>query len=307
MAAHANPIDPYFERAVAVVPVCRVGNGWAAPSDLLAVEEPLEIRLGCDIDGRRVHKAVSITMRTPGHDLELAVGFLFSEGILVAPEQVAQVRSCGGGNVVRVDLRPGEAVDLTRLERHFYTASSCGVCGKASLQALRVCARYPPPEARPIIDAAVIHQLPQSLRAAQTVFDRTGGLHAAALFNAGGDLLCLREDVGRHNALDKVLGKQFLAGRMPLAEDVLLVSGRVSFELVQKAVVAGIPILAAVGAPSSLAVDLAAEHGLTVLGFVRQDRFNIYTGVQRIRMGTAALAPAAVAPIRMPLAVEMAP
>jgi FdhD protein len=175
------------------------------------------------------------------------------------------------------------AVDLTRLERHFYTSSSCGVCGKASLEAVRVCVRQRLPEGRPLIDAEVIHRLPESLRAAQTVFDRTGGLHAAALFDARGQLLCLREDVGRHNALDKLIGAQFLAGRTPLSEDILLVSGRASFELVQKAVVAGIPTLAAVGAPSSLAVSLAREHGLTVLGFVRQDRFNIYTGAERIR------------------------
>src|SRR5438034_5364353 len=263
--------------------MCRISaSGLAVQSDVLAVEEPLEVRLGCDVGGRRVHRAVSITMRTPGHDLDLAVGFLFTEGIIVAREQVAGVRACGAGNVARVDLHPGVAVDLTRLERHFYTTSSCGVCGKASLEAVRVCTRNRPSAARPVVEAAIIHRLPEALRAAQPVFDRTGGLHAAALFDARGRLLCLREDVGRHNALDKLIGAQFLLGRTPLSENVLLVSGRASFELVQKAAVAGVPVLAAVGAPSSLAVSLARECGLTVIGFLREDRFNVYTGEERI-------------------------
>jgi FdhD protein len=282
--------DPASDSALAVVHMRRISNG--APderSDVLAVEEPLEIRLGCDVEGRRVHHPVSITMRTPGHDLELAVGFLFTEGVLVAREQLAGVRACGAGNVARVDLRSGVAVDLTRLERHFYTSSSCGVCGKTSLEAVRVCCRDRPSDSWPVVEAAVIHRLPDLLRAAQAVFARTGGLHAAALFDAKGGLLCLREDVGRHNALDKLIGAQFLAGRTPLPENVLLLSGRVSFELVQKAAVAGLPIVAAIGAPSSLAVNLAREHGLTVLGFVRQDRFNIYTGAERIRQ-TASMA-----------------
>jgi FdhD protein len=286
----SDKIDPSSDPALATVRVCRIAAaGLAVQSDILAVEEPLEIRLGCNVGGRRVHHAVSITMRTPGHDLELAVGFLFTEGILVAPEQVAAIRACGAGNVACVDLQPGVAVDLARLERHFYTSSSCGVCGKASLEAVRVCCRQRLPEGRPVVEAAVIQRLPEALRAAQTVFDCTGGLHAAALFDTGGNLLCLREDVGRHNALDKLIGAQFLAGRTPLSEDVLLVSGRASFELVQKTVVAGIPILAAVGAPSSLAVSLAQEHGLSVLGFVRQDRFNIYTGAERFRQGALEL------------------
>jgi FdhD protein len=278
------PIDP----ALAAVRVCRISvSGQAVQPDMLAVEEPLEVRLGCDVGGRRVHRAVSITMRTPGHDRELAVGFLFTEGVIVAREQVAGVHACGAGNVARVDLHPGVAVDLSRLERHFYTSSSCGVCGKASLEAVRVCSGKRVPDGRPVVESAVIHHLPEALRAAQAVFDRTGGLHASALFDANGKLLCLREDVGRHNALDKLIGAQFLAGRTPLWENMLLVSGRASFELVQKAAVAGIPILAAVGAPSSLAVSLAREHGLTVLGFVRQDRFNIYCGAERVRQAIA--------------------
>lgn len=278
-----DPIDPPCDSALAAVQVRRVSDfGSAAQSDLLAVEEPLEIRLGYDVGGRRSHAVVSITMRTPGHDHELAVGFLFTEGILTAPQQVASLHSCAAGNTVCVDLRPGVAVDLTRLERHFYTSSSCGVCGKASLELLRVRVRHRPHPGSPRVESEIIYRLPETLREAQAIFARTGGLHASALFNAQGHLLCLREDVGRHNALDKLIGAQFVAGRTPLSQDVLLVSGRVSFELVQKAAIAGIPILAAVGAPSSLAVSLAREHGLTVLGFVRQDRFNIYTGGERI-------------------------
>jgi FdhD protein len=242
-------------------------------------------------------------MRTPGHDGELAVGFLFTEGIITAREQVMGVRACRSGNVVRVDLRPEVAVDLTRLERHFYTASSCGVCGKESLEAVRVSSPHRPSERRPTVEAAVIHRLPDTLRAEQAVFDRTGGLHASALFDIHGNLLCLREDVGRHNALDKLIGAQFLSGRTPLSESVLLVSGRASFELVQKAAVAGIAILAAVGAPSSLAVDLARECGLTVLGFVRADRFNIYTGADRIRHALSDLQPAPISEMRVPLSI----
>jgi FdhD protein len=285
----AGNVSDKIEPSLAAVRVHRIsGSDLAVQPDVLAVEQPLEIRLGCHVDGRRVHRAVSITMRTPGHDLELAVGFLFTEGILTEPDQVESVGACGGGNVARVDLRPGIAEDLTRMERHSYMSSSCGVCGKTSLEAVRVGSRTRLREGRPVIEAAVIHRLPETLRAAQAVFERTGGLHAAALFDTGGNLLCLREDVGRHNAVDKLIGAQFLTGRTPLLNDVLLLSGRVSFELVQKAAVAGVPIVAAVGAPSSFAVDLAREHGLTVLGFVRENRFNIYTEADRIRLGPAA-------------------
>jgi FdhD protein len=300
-----EPLRPPFDPALAAVRVRRVcDSGSAVQPDVLAVEEPLEIRLGRQVGGRRVHAAVSITMRTPGNDRELAAGFLFTEGILASREQVASARACGGGNVACVELRPGVAVDWARLERHFYTSSSCGVCGKASLEAVRVSARHRPADGRPVVGAGVVRRLPEALRAAQTVFDRTGGLHAAALFDADGNLLCLREDVGRHNALDKLIGAQFLAGRTPLRESVLLVSGRASFELVQKAAVAGIPILAAVGAPSSLAVSLAREHGLTVLGFVRPDRFNVYSGGERIRDGNALCGdPAEVPEVRTPLSV----
>jgi FdhD protein len=280
------------DRALAHVQLSRIyGNKLAIDTDVVAVEEPLEIRLGCDVAGKRAHRAVSITMRTPGHDSELAVGFLFTEGIIVAGEQVAGVVNCGAGNVVRVNLQPGIDVDLPRLERHFYAASSCGVCGKASLDAVQVCPRVRCAVGQPIVDAAVICRLPATLRAAQEVFNRTGGLHAAALFNTNGELLCLREDVGRHNALDKLIGHEFLAEHTPLLQSVLLVSGRTSFELVQKAAVAGIPILAAIGAPSSLAVSLAQKHGLTLIGFVCEDRFNIYSGSERIHQQGVACNP----------------
>ncbi|CAN5354941.1 formate dehydrogenase accessory sulfurtransferase FdhD [soil metagenome] len=261
--------------------------------DALAVEEPLEIRVGFP---DRTHKAISITMRTPGDDAELAAGFLFTEGILTSPEQIKQIRHCGlkigkGGdtidraaalnsNTIRVDLNEGVDVEMKSLERNFYTTSSCGVCGKASIDALATGVKTI--ESSVTVDSDVIHSLPQKLRDAQAVFDKTGGLHASALFRSDCELDIVREDVGRHNALDKVIGAKFLDGKLPLNETILLVSGRASFELVQKALMAGIPILAAVGAPSSLAVELAREYGMTLIGFVRDERFNIYCGGHRI-------------------------
>lgn len=262
-------------------------------ADSLAVEEPLEIRIGFP-DGK--HRAISITMRTPGDDGELAAGFLFTEGILKSPVQVRQIRHCGlkirsgknaldraaalNSNTIRVDLNDGVDVDLKSLERHFYTTSSCGVCGKSSIEALATGVGKLDDEMT--VDADTVHSLPDKLRAAQNVFEKTGGLHASALFTADGELDIVREDVGRHNALDKVIGRKFLDCQMPLSERILLVSGRASFELVQKALMAGIPVLAAVGAPSSLAVELAREYGMTLLGFVREGRFNIYCGAERL-------------------------
>ena len=271
------------DRSMAPVRVIRVESGTETERpDTLAVEEPLEIRLGCLVEGRRVVRNVSITMRTPGHDRELAVGFLFTEGMIHHAEDVSRVHGCRGGNMVRVDLRAGVTVDLARLERHFYTTSSCGVCGKTSLEAVKVTCGSRPVVGHPVVEPGIIHGLPDALRSAQAVFDRTGGLHASALFDSDGRLIEVREDVGRHNALDKLIGSRFLAGETPLSASILLVSGRASFELVQKAAVAGIPILAAVGAPSSLAVSLADELGLTLLGFVSRDRFNVYTRGERI-------------------------
>ncbi len=284
------PRRPVFislmERSVSHHPIVRVvgQEPGQACEDPLAVEEPLEIQLGYDRKGWRVHKTISITMRTPGEDEELAAGFLLSEGIIADPAQIDTVRS-ESDNVVRLELRADVPVDLQRLERHFYTTSSCGVCGKTSIAALRISHRTPPASvAGPFLDAETIHRLPAAQREAQAVFDQTGGLHAAALFDPAGRLLCQREDVGRHNAVDKLIGSQLLGGTpLPLADRLLFVSGRASFELVQKALAAGIPLMAAVGAPSSLAVQLARAYGMTLLGFVRGGRFNIYSGNARIR------------------------
>ncbi|MEP7149394.1 MAG: formate dehydrogenase accessory sulfurtransferase FdhD [Acidobacteriota bacterium] len=286
--------------ALAPARVRRVVAGSATEEspDVLAVEEPLEIRVGFPDGG---HRAISITMRTPGDDGELAAGFLFTEGILQDPAQIKQIRHCGlkivkhkdaidraaalNSNTIRVDLRDGVDIDFKRLERHFYTTSSCGVCGKSSIDALKTGAKFLADRQSPKFDAGLIHTLPDKLRISQNVFDQTGGLHASALFNIEGKLEIVREDVGRHNALDKVIGAKFLAGELPVSENILLVSGRASFELVQKALMAGIPILVAVGAPSSLAVELADEFGMTLVGFVRDGSFNVYSGGQRITEG----------------------
>ena len=252
--------------------------------DALAVEEPLEIRLGYEAAGERQQQSISITMRTPGNDFDLAAGFLFTEGIVQDARQIVDIKHCGEqGNVVKVELAAAVQIDFARLQRHFYTSSSCGVCGKTSIEALQATACPILPKTDWQLAAAIIHDLPTKLRAAQSVFDSTGGLHAAALFQVTGELVALREDVGRHNAVDKIIGAQFQAGHTPLHEKLLLVSGRASFELVQKALMAGIPILAAVGAPSSLAVELASEFGMTLIGFVRDGRFNIYCGAARIQ------------------------
>ena len=253
-----------------------------AVEDELAVEDPLEIQLGYFNKGWRVRKSVSITMRTPGNDSELAAGFLLGEGIIADAGSIEGIETVAD-NVVCVDLKPQVEVDLGGLQRNFYATSSCGVCGKASIAALRMGRQPSVMTSGPVFSAAAIHELPGKLRQTQELFDRTGGLHAAALFNAAGVLICRREDVGRHNALDKLIGARLLAGETPpFAGTLLFVSGRASFELMQKALAAGIPILAAVGAPSSLAVELAMESGATLLGFVRDGGFNIYTNPQRI-------------------------
>jgi FdhD protein len=277
-----------LNRPILTVPVQKVEGDSSAPfQDLLAVEEPLEIRLHNNLED----KSISITMRTPGNDFELAAGFLFSEGILNNAAQIREIRwshiDNGNprqlGNSVTVELNAGVEVDLDRLERHFYTTSSCGVCGKASIEAIQMQGCPVLPRNLPIVASNVIHSLPDALRRAQPVFERTGGLHAAALFSPDGTLQLLREDVGRHNAVDKLIGAEILAGHAPLGNRLIFVSSRASFELVQKALMAGIPILAAVGAPSSLAVETAQRFNMTLLGFVRDGRFNIYSGAQRIQ------------------------
>ena len=268
---------------VAPISVERIESGSASTvDDLLVTEEPLEIRLGHGPEHDRKEVRLSVTMRTPGHDAELALGFLYTEGIVSGPAEVMRVTYCENvkeeerGNVVRAELHPSVEIDPVKWQRNFYTTSSCGVCGKSSIEAVHAqCTQ--PLGAMPRLDHAVITQLPERMRAAQTVFKHTGGIHAAALFDAKGELLLLREDVGRHNAVDKVVGAMLNARRSP-DSCVLLVSGRAGFELVQKCAVAGIPAMAAVGAPSSLAVQLARNSGMLLIGFLRGERFNVYSG-----------------------------
>lgn len=255
--------------------------------DTLVAEEPLEIRVG----GR----PLTVTMRTPGHDFDLAAGFLVSEGVVRRADEVAGIRYCAGAsddgntyNVLDVMLSPGVPAPDPSLERNFYTTSSCGLCGKASLDAVRTTAAWSVRDDPLRLGAAIVAELPDRLRAAQQIFARTGGLHAAGVFSADGRLLCLREDVGRHNAVDKVLGWALREDRLPLRGKLLLVSGRASFELVQKAVMAGIPLLAAVSAPSSLAADLAADAGLTLIGFLRGSSMNVYSAAHRLGLVDAA-------------------
>jgi FdhD protein len=265
------------------------GAERATLSDSVAVEEPLEIRLGFSTPDGRASRSVSITMRTPGNDFELATGFLYSESIISRAEDVASVEVCGAPapdtgthNVVRVELAANVSVDLGRLQRHFYTTSSCGVCGKTSLDALKAIGVDALPAAGPCFSRDVLTTIPGQLRDAQSTFDKTGGLHAAAAFTPAGDLVVAMEDVGRHNAVDKVIGALLLQERLPASGLGLMVSGRASFELMQKTVVAGMPLLAAVSAPSSLAVRLADEFGATLIGFLRGDTFNVYAGEDRV-------------------------
>ena len=271
--------------------ILTVAGDTASPRfDTLVTEEPLEIRLRAGGASR----TVAITMRTPGNDFELAAGFLHNEGVLANYDALRGISFCIDRdvdpeqryNIVNVDLATHELPELDTLERHFTTTSACGVCGKANLDALRM-RGVEPVASDAQVDAATILALPDRLRAAQGLFARTGGLHAAALFDETGTLVNVREDVGRHNALDKVIGWALLNRRLPLERSVLLVSGRSSYEIVQKAVAARIPIVASVSAPSSLAVDLAREFGVTLAGFVRGDHFNIYTHERRIRTATA--------------------
>ena len=264
-------------------------SGLQEERDIVAVEEPLEIRLDFD-DGtvRRSH-SISITMRTPGDDFDLALGFLYGESIVRNRDDIAEIDYCGqansadgSSNAVRVELKPGVMVDLDRLQRHFYTSSSCGVCGKASLEALEILGQESLEYVPTTFAAGSLTALPGLLRREQKIFGATGGLHAAAVFSPAGIISILREDVGRHNAVDKVVGALLNEGTLPANGYGLLVSGRASFELMQKALVAGFPLLAAIGAPSSLAVELAASYGITLIGFLKPEKFNIYAGAHRI-------------------------
>ncbi|MGV9194476.1 formate dehydrogenase accessory sulfurtransferase FdhD [Microbacterium sp. MC2] len=301
-------------RITARAPVVKISTGGASRrrADTLAVEEPLEIRVG--------GAPLTVTMRTPGHDVELAAGFLVSEGVLTHAGQFASAIHCGGPgtggtpatavdaggaapgtaslqvlgtaagegntyNVLDVTLAAGVALPASDLARNFYTTSSCGVCGKASIEAVATVSAFDLSADDTVVDPALLVDLPERLRSEQRVFDKTGGLHAAGLFDlATGELLVVREDVGRHNAVDKVVGWAVLGDRLPLRGTALMVSGRASFELAQKAVMAGIPMLTAVSAPSSLAVELAAGAGLTLVGFLRGDTMNVYAGAERLRL-----------------------
>ncbi|OIN61091.1 formate dehydrogenase accessory sulfurtransferase FdhD [Arsenicibacter rosenii] len=265
--------------------------------DLLAIEEPLEIRLGFGPIDNRQQRSLSVTMRTPGADgpgadQELALGYLYAEGIIREASDVVSCRHCvqdatKQGNVLRVELQPSVLIDWQLLERHTYASSSCGICGKASIDAVRASCPATMTSGGFRVDAAVLQRLSDRVQAAQRAFSYTGGVHAAALFDADGQVLMLREDVGRHNALDKLVGAALWNGQVPLQEYGIFLSGRIGFELVQKAWMAGVPVLVAVGAPTSLAVEMAREAGITLIGFMRNQRFNVYTGVERVVVAEA--------------------
>jgi len=285
-----NVTDFEILKSVKRLEVERIGEGAGTLEDVVATEEPLEIRLAYTRpDGKRAEQSISVTMRTPGNDGELAAGFLYTEGIISKKTDIESIAPCGPPapngliNVVRVELATDVEVDLDRLERHFYTSSSCGVCGKSSLAAIAVQGHYDLHKIVLCVSAEKLGSLPSSLCEQQAVFERTGGLHASGLFDASGNITAVREDVGRHNALDKLIGQALLANSLPLTDFGVVVSGRASFELMQKAMMAGIPLLAAVGAPSSLAVELAEEFGMTLVGFLKKNKFNIYTRSDRIQ------------------------
>jgi len=281
----------HLDEREASVPIAelRPGRERLDKQDLLAVEEPMEIRVTFGPRQGRTARSLSITMRTPGNDFELAAGFLYTEGILKDRSQIEGIEFCGPAapgqptsNIVRVDLAQDVELDIGSLQRNFYTTSSCGICGKASLDAVQVKGLESLEKAQPRFPRESVHALPAKLRSAQPVFERTGGLHAAGLATPDGELLEIREDVGRHNAVDKLIGRRFLDGETPLGDVGMVVSGRASFEILQKALVAGLPLIVAVGAPSSLAVEMAMRFGMTLVGFASSERFNVYSGENRI-------------------------
>lgn len=276
-----TPIQP--------IEILRVGAGQTERlPDLVVTEEPLEIRVGHGPQDHRRQFSLSVTMRTPGNDEALCLGFLYTEAVINSMDQVLSVKYCedlgrseGTENLMRVELKPDVEISDEQFKRNFYTTSSCGVCGKASIDSIRVnCAQLQLPEVK--LDKEILFTLPDRLREAQQVFKHTGGLHASALFTMSGELLSYQEDVGRHNALDKLIGMRLLEGKNNFEQLILVLSGRISFELVQKALRAGIATIAAVGAPSSLAIDLAQEFGMTLIGFLKADRFNVYSGREEL-------------------------
>jgi FdhD protein len=272
--------------STAHIKIKKISSGELTEADdELAVEEPLEIQLAWSDATGYTQKNISVTMRTPGHDEELAAGFLFTEGIVQHIDQIEHIRA--GNNTALITLAAGAVPQLQQAERNFYTTSSCGVCGKTGIDAIRTVSVFAPSADDIVLPAGVFYGLQIALQQKQVLFESTGGLHASALFDINGNFLLLREDVGRHNALDKVIGSAFLNSQLPLQHSILLLSGRAGFELVQKAIMAGIRIIAAVGAPSSLAVQLAAEAGITLIGFLRNERFNVYTGAQRVKVGNS--------------------
>jgi FdhD protein len=260
--------------------------GVSVKGVLLRRVEPLEISVLYSRNGTKRSRAVAVTMRTPGHDDELAAGFLLSEGVLHSREQIESVRVLGSegaaSNQIQVELANSVDFEEERFTRHFYMSSSCGICGKASIENIETFGSFAIDPNKPILNVGLIAGLPERLQQAQEIFAVTGGLHAAALFSMDGTVVALREDVGRHNAVDKVLGSLLLRGAIPATNSILALSGRLSFELVQKAVVAGIPVIVAIGAPSSLAIELGKRFQLTLVGFLRGKKFNVYSGEQRL-------------------------
>ena len=277
-----------MKSSVSSTKVIKIGSqGQEHVPDLVAIEEPLEIRLGIGPKDQREQLNLSVTMRTPGNDKELALGFLFAEGIISSFEDVNSIEYCETvkteekGNVIRAELAPSILINEEKLTRHFYTNSSCGVCGKSSIQAIDV---FIPTQHASFetVDASLVCSLPSLMKEAQKVFEHTGGIHACGLFDVDGTLLKLREDVGRHNAVDKLIGAILIEKKIPASKSILVLSGRISFELVQKAARAGIQFIAAIGAPSSLAIDMAKKHHITMVGFLKNSSFNIYSGSERI-------------------------
>lgn len=290
---HMKTFSPE-NKSVQTIEIVRMkGNHGISCTDEVSVEEPLEIRVSYESEGERHTRNISVTMRTPGNDAELAIGFLFTEGIISDPQQIKRAShlpaacSVNTGNVITVELADGCMPQLMNADRNFYTTSSCGVCGKGSIEAIRTVSPFPHTERKKQrVTLGVLYELAEELRTFQNNFSATGGIHASGLFDTSGHLLIVREDVGRHNALDKLIGSALRNGQLPLREQILVLSGRASFELIQKAAMAGISAVAAIGAPSSLAVELAKEFDMTLLGFLRDNRFNIYNESSHIEIIT---------------------